>query len=149
MRAIDEIDRLTEILSQFLDVAEAHAGALRMNPRPIDLENLLTVMSELYQPCMNEKALRLELRILGPVTVQGDPALLHRAVTNLFDNELNTFLLRKQSHFLSPQNKPPQSFPSKMMALAFLQTLWRMSSSLALRVAPLRVSALVWPSSTL
>ena len=59
-----------------------------MNPRPIDLENLLTVMSELYQPCMNEKGLRLELRILGPVTVQGDPALLHRAVANLFDNEL-------------------------------------------------------------
>ena len=88
VRAIDEIDRLTEILSQSLDVAEAHAGALRMNPRPIDLENLLTVMSELYQPCMNEKGLRLELRILGPVTVQGDPALLHRAVANLFDNEL-------------------------------------------------------------
>jgi signal transduction histidine kinase len=45
-------------------------------------------MSELYQPSMNEKGLRLELRILVPVTVQGDPALLHRAVANLFDNEL-------------------------------------------------------------
>jgi signal transduction histidine kinase len=88
VRAIDEIDRLTEILNQSLDVAEAHAGALRMHPRPIDLEDLLTTMSELYQPCMNEKGLSLELRILVPVTVQGDPALLHRAIANLFDNEL-------------------------------------------------------------
>lgn len=87
VRAIDEIDRLTEVLNQSLDVAEARAGALRMHPRPIDLGDLLTTMSELYQPSMSEKGLSLELRII-PVKIWGDPALLHRAIANLFDNEL-------------------------------------------------------------
>jgi signal transduction histidine kinase len=88
VRAIDEIDRLSEVLNQSLDVAEAQAGALRMQPRPIDLGDLLTTMSELYQPSMSEKGLRLDLRILVPAKICGDPALLHRAIANLFDNEL-------------------------------------------------------------
>jgi signal transduction histidine kinase len=88
VKAIDEIDRLTEILNQSLDVAEAHAGALRMQPRSIDLGSLLTAMSELYQPSMNEKGLRLNLRVVNSVTVWGDPALLQRAIANLFDNEV-------------------------------------------------------------
>jgi signal transduction histidine kinase len=88
VRAIEEIDRLTEVLNQSLDVAEAEAGALRLRPRPIVLEDLLTTMSELYGPSMNEKGLRLDLRISAPAKIFGDPALLHRAIANLFDNEL-------------------------------------------------------------
>jgi signal transduction histidine kinase len=88
VRAIDELDRLTEVLNQSLDVAEAHAGALRMRPSLIDLESLLTTMSELYQPSMNEKGLSLDLRIFVAAKIWGDPALLNRAVANLFDNEL-------------------------------------------------------------
>jgi signal transduction histidine kinase len=88
VRAIEEIDRLSEMLNQSLDVAEAQAGALRLHPRPIDLEDLLTTMGELYRPSMNEKGLRLDLRVLAPARIYGDPALLHRAIANLFDNEL-------------------------------------------------------------
>jgi signal transduction histidine kinase len=86
--AVDEIDRLTEILNQSLDVAEAKADALRLEPKIIDLEELLSSMIELYQPCMDEKGLRLELRSAGPVKVMADAALLHRMVANLLDNEM-------------------------------------------------------------
>jgi len=86
--AIDEIDHLTEILSQSLDVAEAQAGALRMEPTAIELEELVRTMIELYQPSMDEKGLQLEFRSVGPVEVWADAALLHRVVANLLDNEL-------------------------------------------------------------
>jgi signal transduction histidine kinase len=86
--AIDEVDRLTEMLNQSLDVAEAEADALRLEPATIDLEELLVSMIDLYQPCMDEKGLRLEFRSAGPVKVQADAALLHRMVANLFDNEI-------------------------------------------------------------
>jgi signal transduction histidine kinase len=86
-RAINEIDRLTEILNQSLDVAEAQAHALRLEPERVDLEQLLEGMIELYQPCMNEKGLRLEFDSSGPVEVMADAALLHRMVANLLDNE--------------------------------------------------------------
>ena len=87
-RAINEIDRLTEILNQSLDVAEAQAHALRLEPARIDLGQLLVGMIELYQPCMNEKGLRLDFSSSGPVEVMADAALLHRMVANLLDNEM-------------------------------------------------------------
>jgi signal transduction histidine kinase len=87
-RAINEIDRLTEILNQSLDVAEAQAHALRLEPERIDLERLLDGMIELYRPCMNEKGLRLDFSSSGPVEVMADAALLHRMVANLLDNEM-------------------------------------------------------------
>jgi signal transduction histidine kinase len=86
--AINEIDRLTEILNQSLDVAEAQAHALPVNAERIDLEPLIDGMIELYQPCMNEKGLRLEFVPSGPVEVLADAGLLHRMIANLLDNEM-------------------------------------------------------------
>jgi signal transduction histidine kinase len=86
--AIDELDRLTEILNRSLDVAEAKADALRLNRMAIDLDELLRAMVHLYEPCMSEKGVRIELRSGGAVAVLADAALLHRMIANLFDNEL-------------------------------------------------------------
>lgn len=86
--AIEEIDRLTEVLNQSLDVAEAQAGALRLQPATVDLEALLGEMIELYGPGMSERGLRLEFAASGPVRVKADAALLHRMVANLLDNEM-------------------------------------------------------------
>jgi signal transduction histidine kinase len=86
--AIEEIDRLTEVLNQSLDVAEAQAGALRMQSATVDLEALVSEMIELYGPGMNERGLRLEFVASGPLPVKADAALLHRMVANLLDNEM-------------------------------------------------------------
>jgi signal transduction histidine kinase len=86
--AIDELDRLTEILNKSLDVAEAKADALRLDRAAIDLDELLHAMVHLYEPCMSEKDVRIELRSSAPVEVFADAALLHRMVANLFDNEM-------------------------------------------------------------
>jgi signal transduction histidine kinase len=87
--AIDELDRLTEFLNTSLDVAEAKADALRLSLTVVDLDELIRVMIDLYEPCMSEKGLRMNLRSSGPVTVLADAALLHRVIANLLDNELN------------------------------------------------------------
>jgi signal transduction histidine kinase len=86
--AIEDMDRLTEFLDKSLDVAEAKANALRLNRIPIDLDELLRVMIDLYEPCMSEKGLRIKLCSAGPLQITADAALLHRMVANLFDNEL-------------------------------------------------------------
>jgi signal transduction histidine kinase len=87
--AIDELDRLTDFLNKSLDVAEAKADALRLTRKEVDLDNLLTVMIDLYEPSMSEKGLKVRLRSSGPLRVYADPALLHRMIANLLDNELN------------------------------------------------------------
>jgi len=86
--AIEDMDRLTEFLNQSLDVAEAKANALRLNRVAVDLDDLLRVMIELYEPSMSEKGLRLKLCSAGLLEVFADAALLHRMIANLFDNEL-------------------------------------------------------------
>jgi len=51
--AIDELDRLTDFLNKSLDVAEAKADALRLTLSAIDLNDLLRVMLDLYEPSMS------------------------------------------------------------------------------------------------
>ncbi len=86
--AIDELDRLTEFLNTSLDVAEARADALRLHKSAVDLDELVRGMIDLYEPCMSDKGLRMHLRSAGAVRVLADPALLHRVIANLLDNEL-------------------------------------------------------------
>jgi len=86
--AIEELDRLAEFLNTSLDVAEARADALRLTRSAIDLDEMMRVMIDLYEPCMSERGLRMQLRSGGAVKVLADAALVHRAVANLLDNEL-------------------------------------------------------------
>ena len=86
--AIDELDRLTDFLNKSLDVAEAQADALRLTPVEIDLDELLRVMIDLYEPSMSEKGLKIRLHSTGPLRVVADEGLIHRMIANLFDNEL-------------------------------------------------------------
>jgi signal transduction histidine kinase len=86
--AIEELDRLTEFLNQSLDVAEAKADALRLTRSEIDLDELLRIMIDLYEPSMSEKGLRIQLHSGGPLRIEADEALIHRMIANVFDNEL-------------------------------------------------------------
>jgi len=87
--AIEGLDRVTDFLNKSLDVAEARAGALRLDRATVNLDELLRAMVDLYEPSMSEKGLCIKLRSAGPVELAADPALLHRMIANLFDNELN------------------------------------------------------------
>jgi signal transduction histidine kinase len=86
--AIEEVDRLTDFLNKSLDVAEAKADALRLNRVPVDLDELLRSMIDLYEPSMSENGLQIRLNSGGPLIVKADAALIHRMIANLFDNEL-------------------------------------------------------------
>jgi signal transduction histidine kinase len=86
--AIEELDRLTEFLNQSLDVAEAKADALRLTRIDIELDELLRVMTALYEPSMAEKGLQIGLHSANPVVIGADASLIHRMIANLFDNEL-------------------------------------------------------------
>ena len=85
---IEELDRLTEFLNKSLDVAEAKADALRLTRSEVDLDELLRIMIDLYEPSMSEKGLQIRLQSGGPLKIEADEAMIHRMIANLFDNEL-------------------------------------------------------------
>ena len=86
--AVDVLDRLTDFLTTSLDVAEARADALRLTRSPINLDELVLVMIDLYEPSMFEHGLRIDLHSAGRAVVSADPALIHRMISNLLDNQL-------------------------------------------------------------
>jgi len=86
--AIDELDRLTEFLNTSLDVAEAKADALRLSRTEVDLDELVRGMISLYEPSMSDKGLGVQIVSAGSVKVLADPALFHRVIANLLDNEI-------------------------------------------------------------
>ena len=86
--AIEDLDRLLNLLNTTLDLAEAEAGALRLDRNPIDLAGVVKQLVELYQPAMNERHHELLADLEAQVVVNADLSLLNRVVGNLLENEL-------------------------------------------------------------
>lgn len=87
-QAIDHLDRLSNIITTSLDVAEADAGALRLRMETVDIADLANRVSELYAPVFAERGQMLETKIPHPVIAQVDARLFNRIFSNLMENEL-------------------------------------------------------------
>jgi signal transduction histidine kinase len=86
--AIDELDRLTEFLNTSLDVAEARADALWVSRVEVDLDELVRGMIDPLRAIHEGPGVEIKIRSAGSVKRSADPALLHRVIANLLDNEL-------------------------------------------------------------
>lgn len=87
-RAVDSLDRLSEIVTTSLDVAEAEAGALRLRREPSDLADLIRRVAELYAPAFSERRQTLTTIADKPVQAILDQRFLVRVLSNLLENEL-------------------------------------------------------------
>jgi signal transduction histidine kinase len=76
------------LLDTTLDLAEAEAGALRLDRAPVDVSTVVGQLVDVYQPAMAERQHKIALDLEEPVFVDADLPLLNRAISNLFENEL-------------------------------------------------------------
>lgn len=86
--ALEEVDRLNDFLTKSLDVAEANADALHLRRVPVDLDEMVHSMVNLYEPSLNERGLKAVVASPATVMVSADAALLHRMLANLLDNAI-------------------------------------------------------------
>jgi signal transduction histidine kinase len=86
--AIDALDRLSHLLNTTLDLAEAEAGALRLNRESLDLSTLVRQQIDLYQPALAAQNHTVSSDVDDAIFITGDLSLMHRILSNLFDNEL-------------------------------------------------------------
>jgi signal transduction histidine kinase len=86
--AIEDLDRLLNLLNTTLDLAEAEAGALRLDRGPIDLTEVIKQLIDLYQPAMHERYHELVVDLEAHVVLNADLSLFSRMVSNLLENEL-------------------------------------------------------------
>ena len=86
--AIEQLDRLSEVITTSLDVAEADGGALRLRLTRVDLGELVGRVTELYAPAFAENGQTLTVRCEEAVEAELDVSLCSRMLSNLMENEL-------------------------------------------------------------
>ncbi|MGA8232306.1 MAG: ATP-binding protein [Candidatus Acidiferrales bacterium] len=86
--AIEGLDGLLSTLDTTLDVAEAQAGALRLERTTVDLSAAVRQLVDLYQPAMDERHHELIIDIEDHVGIDADRSLLNRVLSNLVENEI-------------------------------------------------------------
>ncbi len=87
-KAIDNLDRLSEVITTSLDVAEGEAGALRLRTEPVELAELVSRIATLYAPAFAERKQELEANLPHIVVANVDLRLFTRMLSNLMENEL-------------------------------------------------------------
>lgn len=87
-QAIDHLDRLSDVITTSLDLAEADGGALRLRREWVDLNELVIRVAELYAPAFADRRQLLKLATEGKARVVADLSLCTRMLSNLMENEL-------------------------------------------------------------
>jgi len=78
--AIEELDRLTDFLNKSLMWPRPRRMRFDSPAVRFDLDELLRVMTDLYEPSMAEKGLKIRLRSVGSLKIEADEALIHRMI---------------------------------------------------------------------
>jgi len=86
---VEESERVLRMLNTLMDVAEAEAGMMRLERRPVDLRDLAREAAELYEFVAQEKDVRVEARLpREPAIAFVDPVRTRQVIANLLDNAI-------------------------------------------------------------
>ena len=86
-RATVEIDHLLRVLSQLTEISRAEAGLGREQFEPVNLQQLVGDVVELYEPVATDQGIRLEVTGIAE-PIQGHRPLLSQALSNLLENAM-------------------------------------------------------------
>jgi len=83
-----ETDRLASMIDDLFQLSKIHAGALRLSPRPVGLEDLIAEVAASTEPVARAKGVRLTGAAAPGMGVLIDQAEFGRAVRNLVTNAI-------------------------------------------------------------
>jgi signal transduction histidine kinase len=89
-RAIENLNRLRNLVNNILDQAQIQAGALELKEKLFNLPTLLEKNRQLLDTLLKQKALNYSLDIAPdvPFEIKGDPDRLHQVLVNLVGNAI-------------------------------------------------------------
>jgi len=85
---LEEIDRMGRIVDELLFLSRADLGEIRMESKPVRLDQLLEDVKRQAEVLGQEHEIQIKTGPLEPVTVAGDEMRLHELVLNLVDNAI-------------------------------------------------------------
>jgi len=87
-RALAENERLMAIVQTALSISRAEAGIGRDSFAPVDLDEMLETIAEIYSPLVEEQGRSIEVQIGDKVVLPVNRQLLGQALGNLMDNAI-------------------------------------------------------------
>ncbi|HWI82737.1 heavy metal sensor histidine kinase [Ramlibacter sp.] len=84
---VEELERLSTLISDMLFIARADHGAMAMQPEPVDLVREAQRVADYLSLIADDKGLQLQVAGGAPL-VRGDRLLVQRAITNLLSNAI-------------------------------------------------------------
>ena len=82
-----QVDHLSRLVDQLLDVSRVTQGAIELEMAPVDVNSILWRAVEIAQPLIDERGHKLKVVPLAePVNVEGDFQRLAQVAGNLLDN---------------------------------------------------------------
>ena len=87
-QALDEVDRLADLVQRMLAQARVESGELHLQIEEIDLEEIAHGIVRSFEPQAASKRVTIELRALRPMLVEADAQRLAQVFVNLIDNAM-------------------------------------------------------------
>ncbi len=84
----EEAERISRMLTTFMDISEAESGAMALNRSETPLRELAAEVMELYQMLAEDKHITFTLHPGEDLAATVDPDRLRQALANLLDNAL-------------------------------------------------------------
>lgn len=85
---LEEAEQTLTMLNALMDVAEAEAGAMKLDVEEVDLPALIGSVVGLYEHVAEDKAIAIQAALPEKVVVQADLRRLRQAIANLLDNAI-------------------------------------------------------------
>jgi len=85
---LEEIDRMGRIVDELLFLSRADLGEIRMESKPVRLDQLLDDLKRQAEVLGQEHEIHIKMGLLESVTVVGDEMRLRELVLNLVDNAI-------------------------------------------------------------
>ena len=85
---VEESERVLSMLNTLMDIAEAEAGMMKLERRPIDLGQLLREVVDGYTYVAEEKGVAVRLDLLEPCELPVDANRMRQVFANLLDNAI-------------------------------------------------------------
>jgi signal transduction histidine kinase len=83
-----QVDRLTKLATELLDLSRLGSGALKLRPEPTDLTTLAREVTAEFVPALAGHASMVEVEAPAPVEVECDPERVAQVLRILMDNAL-------------------------------------------------------------
>jgi signal transduction histidine kinase len=85
---VEESERVLSMVTTLMDIAEAEAGTLRLQRKPVDLCRLLREVIDLYEYVAEEKKIRVVADLPATCQASVDATRIRQAFANLLDNAI-------------------------------------------------------------